>query len=51
MHSLKTSASLICGSLSMQKDIVRILEEVCLEKTGQPLSFYQSRNQVLTDCY
>ncbi|TCD05599.1 FAD-binding oxidoreductase [Pedobacter frigidisoli] len=42
---------MICGSLSMQKDIVKILEEVCLTKTGHPLSFYQSRNQVLTDCY
>ncbi|MGM9478316.1 PepSY domain-containing protein [Pedobacter sp. GSP4] len=50
--SLAESAVLmICGSLSMQKDIVRILEEICVEKTGKPLSFYQSRNQVLTDCY
>jgi len=51
-ESLKESAVvMICGSLAMQKDIVQILEEICLEKTGQPLSFYQSRNQVLTDCY
>ena len=48
---VESAVVMICGSLSMQKDIVRILEEVCLEKTGQPLSFYQSRNQVLTDCY
>lgn len=51
-QSLSQSAVvMICGSLAMQKDIVQILEEICLEKTGQPLSFYQSRNQVLTDCY
>lgn len=51
-QSLAESAVvMICGSLAMQKDIVQILEEICIEKTGQPLSFYQSRNQVLTDCY
>ena len=48
---VESAVIMICGSLSMQKDIVSILEETCLEKTGQPLSFYQSRNQVLTDCY
>jgi len=51
-ESLTQSAVvMICGSLAMQKDIVQILEEICREKTGHPLSFYQSRNQVLTDCY
>jgi len=51
-ESLTQSAVvMICGSLAMQKDIVQILEEICQEKTGHPLSFYQSRNQVLTDCY
>lgn len=42
---------MLCGSLAMQKDVLAILETICQEKTGQALSFYQSRNQVLTDCY
>jgi len=42
---------MICGSLSMQKDILIILEKICSEKTGKALSFYQSRNQILMDCY
>lgn len=50
--SLKQSAVImLCGSLSMQKDILIILSQICLEKTGHPLSFYQSRNQILMDCY
>jgi sulfite reductase (NADPH) flavoprotein alpha-component len=48
---MESAVIMICGSLAMQKDVVIILEQICLEKTGQPLSFYQSRNQVLTDCY
>lgn len=48
---IESAVIMICGSLAMQKDVVIILEQICLEKTGQPLSFYQSRNQVLTDCY
>jgi len=42
---------MICGSLVMQKDVMDILAEICLSKTGQSLSFYQSHNQILTDCY
>ncbi|RNL56126.1 PepSY domain-containing protein [Pedobacter jejuensis] len=42
---------MICGSLSMQKDILVILDEVCATQTNNPLSFYQSRNQILMDCY
>ncbi|MFC4210416.1 PepSY domain-containing protein [Pedobacter lithocola] len=42
---------MICGSLSMQKDILVILDEICASQTEHPLSFYQSRNQILMDCY
>jgi len=48
---IDSSVIMICGSLSMQKDVLVILEQICLEKTKHPLSFYQSRNQILTDCY
>ncbi|WP_442587547.1 PepSY domain-containing protein [Pedobacter sp. AW31-3R] len=42
---------MICGSLAMQKDVVELLETICGEKTGNSLTFYQSRNQIRTDCY
>lgn len=44
-------ALMICGSLSMEKDVIALLESVCLPKTGRSLSFYQSRGQILSDCY
>ena len=42
---------MLCGSLSMQKDVTAWLEEICLSQTGKGLSYYQSHGQVLMDCY
>jgi sulfite reductase (NADPH) flavoprotein alpha-component len=42
---------MICGSLAMLKDVMDILEGICQSQTGKGISFYQSHNQVLTDCY
>ena len=42
---------MICGSLAMQKDVMDVLESICRNKNGNSISFYQSRNQVRTDCY
>ncbi len=42
---------MLCGSLSMQHDVIAWLDEVCQQKNGQPISFYQSHGQVLMDCY
>ena len=42
---------MICGSLKMQKDVEILLEELCLSKNNQTLSFYKNRNQLMTDCY
>jgi sulfite reductase (NADPH) flavoprotein alpha-component len=42
---------MICGSLNMQKDIMELLETLCLEKNGESVSFYQSHGQILSDCY
>ncbi|WP_138476983.1 PepSY domain-containing protein [Dyadobacter bucti] len=42
---------MICGSLRMQKDVELLLDELCLSKNNQSLSFYKSRNQLMTDCY
>ncbi len=42
---------MICGSLAMQKDILDLLESICLKQLGKGVSYYQSRSQVLMDCY
>ncbi|WP_345949608.1 PepSY domain-containing protein [Mucilaginibacter sp. PAMB04274] len=42
---------MICGSLSMQKDVVALLETACQSQLGQSLSVYQSHGQILMDCY
>ncbi|WEK21057.1 MAG: PepSY domain-containing protein [Candidatus Pedobacter colombiensis] len=42
---------MICGSLAMQKDVMDVLENICQTKAGTSLSFYQSRDQIRTDCY
>ncbi|MBW4888762.1 PepSY domain-containing protein [Mucilaginibacter sp. HMF5004] len=47
----KGGVLMICGSLTMQKDVMRLLETICITKTDKGLSFYQSHNQVRTDCY
>lgn len=48
---LKKGAVMICGSLAMQKDVMEILEKICLENTGHGVSHFQSYGQILTDCY
>lgn len=42
---------MICGSLAMQKDVMGVLENICRDKNGKSISYYQSRNQIRTDCY
>lgn len=42
---------MLCGSLAMQKDVLAILDTICRDRTGQAVSYYQSRNQIRTDCY
>lgn len=49
---LKTNGTImICGSLAMQKNVIELLEEICLSKHIESVSFYQSRQQILMDCY
>lgn len=47
----KGGVIMICGSLAMQKDVIELLENICQEKTGRSLTFYQSHHQIRTDCY
>lgn len=42
---------MICGSLVMQKDVESILNQILLEKSAKPLEYYQSKGQLLSDCY
>jgi sulfite reductase (NADPH) flavoprotein alpha-component len=42
---------MICGSLAMQKDVMVMLETICQLNTGKSISYFQSHNQILTDCY
>ncbi len=42
---------MICGSVTMQKDLLRILNTICISKNKKPLSYYQNKGQILMDCY
>jgi len=42
---------MLCGSLSMQNDIIEWLEILCQREENRSISYYQSHGQVLMDCY
>jgi sulfite reductase (NADPH) flavoprotein alpha-component len=42
---------MLCGSLAMQQNVTELLEEICQLHNAERLSFYQSHDQVLMDCY
>ncbi|KAA6438236.1 FAD-binding oxidoreductase [Dyadobacter flavalbus] len=42
---------MLCGSLSMQNNVVALLEEICQKHLEKSVSYFQSRSQVLMDCY
>ncbi|TXK33296.1 FAD-binding oxidoreductase [Pontibacter qinzhouensis] len=42
---------MLCGSLAMQKDVLQLLDSACQKYLPHDISFYQSRSQVLMDCY
>ncbi len=42
---------MICGSLAMQKDVMEALENICQTENATSVSYYQSRDQIRTDCY
>ena len=50
--SLKNGCQImICGSIEMEKDVLKILNKITLKYHKKPLSEYQENNQVKTDCY
>lgn len=42
---------MICGSLAMQKDVLEILDEAFKRVNKKEVSYYQSHNKILMDCY
>ena len=42
---------LICGSLAMQRDVLKTLEYSAQQKLKLPLSTFENKGQVITDCY
>ncbi|MET0465476.1 MAG: PepSY domain-containing protein [Chitinophagaceae bacterium] len=42
---------MICGSLAMQKDVLEILDEAFKRINDKEVSYYQSHNKILMDCY
>ena len=42
---------MICGSVAMQKCVMKELDDICRQDLGEPLSYYQNRKQILMDCY
>ena len=52
VKSLEENGTLmICGSLSMQHDVLNILEKVLKEKSGISLDMLLHRQQLRLDCY
>ncbi|KAA0991979.1 PepSY domain-containing protein [Dyadobacter aurulentus] len=47
----KEGVIMLCGSLSMQNNVIGLLEQICQSRLGKSVSYYQSRSQILMDCY
>ncbi len=42
---------MLCGSLSMQTDVLNLLEKISQAHGNTPLSYYINNNQIKMDCY
>lgn len=42
---------MICGSLQMQQDVEKVINEICVKINGKDLTYYKENGQLLTDCY
>ncbi|MGY5353770.1 PepSY domain-containing protein [Wenyingzhuangia sp. IMCC45467] len=42
---------MICGSVAMQKEVLNLLNEICLKGDNKTLSYYQQKKQLRMDCY
>ena len=50
--ALKNGAVImICGSLSMQRDVLAVVDAVCSEHSNLDSAALTERGQILSDCY
>ncbi len=42
---------MICGSLSMQKDVLQVLENICNVSRSLSIEDLMAKGKILTDCY
>ena len=47
----KGQTVMICGSINMEKDILKILDKACEKQNKKPISYYENKGQIKTDCY
>jgi sulfite reductase (NADPH) flavoprotein alpha-component len=47
----KGGCVMICGSIAMQREVMKELQNICSECLKKDLSHYQNRKQILMDCY
>ncbi len=45
------SVIMLCGSLSMEKDVLALLDELCATHQIKSVKHYQSKGQIISDCY
>ena len=50
--TLKSNCTImICGSITMQKGVTQVLDQICQKHNNNSLSYYQNRDQIKLDCY
>ncbi|KJD36922.1 FAD-binding oxidoreductase [Tamlana sedimentorum] len=42
---------MVCGSLAMYKSVLAVLEDIVTKYNNKPLSYYQNKQQIKSDCY
>lgn len=42
---------MICGSIAMQKDVEKVMNEICSSNLGRDVHYFKANGQLLTDCY
>ena len=45
------SPIMICGSIDMMKEVLKTLEQITTQQLETPLSIFELKGQILTDCY
>jgi len=52
VNSLEQGAVImICGSIAMRDDVLRLLNQLCTDSLNTPLEYFVGKGQILSDCY